>query len=200
MSTFWSKASTPLAIGFGAGSCVLLMVAGALLASRLNLPLAATPTAVATATSAPTEIAIPTITSTETTAPVPSVADLLRQAENSIADGNPEEAEALILPGIETWLSSENKAEGYSLLGDAEASKGHFRLATPYYEKAYFYQPTPDNLFNIAVTEDMGGDLCNAFKHYQELNSWVNANGSFDRDFVKSRIEDIGCKLGTQVP
>lgn len=200
MDTHWSKASTPLAIGFVMGSCISLMMAGVLLAHRLNLSLAATPSAIPESTATATQIDNPVIPLTETLTPAPSAAGILMEAENDILEGNPERVETLLLPVVESWPSSSDKAQGYKLLGDAETSKEHFRLATPYYEKAYFYQPTPDNLYNIAFAEDISGDLCNAFKHYKELNSWENADGIFDRDFVKSRIEDIGCTLGTRVP
>jgi tetratricopeptide (TPR) repeat protein len=200
MGTIWSKGSTALAIGFGMGSCISVMVAGVLLATRLNLSLAATPSAIPDSTATATQIDVPVITFTATIIPTPSAAELLKEAENHVLEGNPEGAESLLLPVVEIWRSSRDKAYAYKLLGDAEASREHFKLASPYYEKAYFYQPTSDNLFNIAFAEDMSGDLCNAFKHYQELNSWENADGIFDRDFVKSRIKDISCILGTQVP
>jgi hypothetical protein len=176
------------------------MLAVALYASRFNrLMTATTPTSPAFTVTLvqETETIAPV---TETAKPPTSVEELLAQAEAEIFEGEPERVKDLLFPVIENWASSTNKAYGFKLLGDAEVAKGHPQLAVPYYEKVYFYDPTPDNLFTIALTEDMGGDRCSAFKHYKELDAWEDASGTFDRDFVKSRIEDIGCSLVTKTP
>lgn len=198
----WSHIAIPLLIGFGIGICISLILAGMLYANRLNqLSTAIVPTSPNPTTIIPTQV-IETVTLVvETIEPsTSSEEELLAQAEAEIFAGEPEKVELLLLPVIENWTSSTNKAYGFKLLGDAEVAKGHPQLAVPYYEKVYFYDPTPDNLFTIALTEDMGGDRCNAFKHYKELDAWEDASGTFDRDFVKSRIEDIGCTLVTRTP
>jgi hypothetical protein len=200
----WSHIALPLLIGFGIGICISLILAGILYANRFNQFLAAiTPTSF-NLTTIPTQTQV---RERETVAPVTEILkpftsekELLAQAEAEILAGEPEKVEKLLLPVIEKWSSSTDKAHGYKLLGDAVVTKGHPQLAMPYYEKAYFYDPTPDNLFTIAITEDMGGDLCSAFKHYQELDAWEDAKGTFDREFVKSRIKNISCTLGTKTP
>lgn len=190
---------TPLLLGFGIGMCVSLIVTGTLYI-RNNIPVQSSfNSTISVSTMSPT---LPSIipTTTQTLITPLSSEEILMEAEKRILNGNAESGQELLLSSIETWTSYKDKAHGYKLLGDAEVSKGHFKLAIPYYEKTFFYQPTPDNLFTIAITEDMSGNLCDAFKHYQELNSWENSEGTFDKDFVKARIEDISCVLGTKVP
>jgi hypothetical protein len=198
----WSPIAIPLLLGFGIGICISLILAGMLYANRLNqLSATITPTLPAPTTTIPTQVietATPIVETIEPSAPTEE--ELLAQAEAEIFTDEPEKVKNLLLPVIENWASSSDKARGYKLLGDAEVAQGHPQLAVPYYEEVYFYEPTPDNLFTIAFTEDMGGDLCNALKHYQELNAWGAADVAFDREFVKSRIENIGCTLITWTP
>lgn len=190
---------TPLLLGFGIGICILLIAIGVLYIIN-NIPnLQSSNPAISVSTMSPTLPSI-ILTTTQTLTTLPSSEEILMEAESRILNGNAESGQELLLSNIEMWTSNKDKAYGYKLLGDAEVSKGHFKLAVPYYEKTFFYQPTPDNLFTIAITEDMGGDLCKAFKHYQKLNSWENSEGTFDKDLVKARIEDISCILGTKVP
>ncbi len=151
-----------------------------------------------------TLIASPTKTPTATMFPTqtlePTVQDLLSEAERSLEFGEAEKVSMLLYPAIETWTSSTEKAQGYKFLGDAEIALGHPQLAAPYYEKVYFYAPTADNLYILAITYDMGGNLCKALEYYKQLDAWADQEGEFDREFVKSRIEDINCTLGTPSP
>lgn len=198
MNRDWVGALKPLLLGFGLGSCILLMMAVTFFLSRSVTTLAPMQSTTPTFTSRPTKT--PTLIPNVPSSDNPTVEEILMDAENSILAGNPQDAEEILLPNIETWTSLEDKAQGYKLLGDAEVYKGHFKLAVPYYEKAYFYQPTADNLFTVAITEDMGGELCKALKHYQELNVWEDPNSTFDKDLVQARIETISCILGTKSP
>jgi tetratricopeptide (TPR) repeat protein len=152
----------------------------------------ATPMSTLTFTDLPSNLSTPT--------PGLSVKEFLRKAQTYLDEGKPEKAKDLLLPVIQDWPAASDKAAGFKLLGDAEMSLLHPQLATPYYEKVYFYNPTPENLFTLAVTYDMGGDLCKAFLHYKELDAWSDPNAQIDREFIKSRIEDISCTLGTPAP
>jgi len=160
------------------------------------------PTFGKTASSTITVTPIPRSTLTEpasgfsTPTSEPTVEEILRRARSSLDEGSPEKTKELLLPAVEKWSLASDKAAGYKLLGDAEMSLRHPQLAAPYYEKVYFYDPTPENLYTLALTYDMGGDLCKAFLHYKELDAWSDPNARIDREFIKSRIsriEDIGC-------
>jgi hypothetical protein len=140
-------------------------------------------------TDPPSNLPIPTLK--------PSIEEVFNRAQKYLDDGEPEKTKELLLQVVQDWQTASDKSVGYKLLGDVEMSLYHPQLAAPYYEKVYFYDPTPENLFTLAFTYDMGGDLCKAFLHYKELDAWSDPNAQIDREFIKLRIVDISCILGT---
>lgn len=133
-----------------------------------------------------------------TSTPELTVAKLIEKAQNYIDEGTPGEAKKLLVPVVAGWVNTSDKAAGYKLLGDSEMSMGHSQLASPYYEKVYYYDPIPENLFLLAYTYDLSGDLHNALARYKELDAWVDPNAQIDREFIKFRIEDINLVNGTK--
>ena len=125
---------------------------------------------------------------------------LLEEAELALESGETTKVNELLFPIIETWKSTDDLAQGYKLLGHAEVAQGHPQLAVPYFEKLYFYQPTPENLLILAITYDMGGDIRNAIEKYQNLANWEDLPPEIDIEFINMRIQDISHSLGTPVP
>ena len=151
---------------------------------------------VSTATITPIPISISTISDPYPNMDIPTPIitnpeDYLKNAQNYLDEGYPERAKELLLPVIDNWPGASDKAAGYKFLGDGEVWKGHFQLAAPYYEKMYFFDPTPENLYILAMTYDIGGNFCKALTHYKELDAWSDPNAQIDRESIKSRIKEI---------
>src|SRR5271157_164490 len=189
-----------LLLGFGIGVFVALFGAEIIYISRVGSSLPPTAPTLSKDSTPSLDAYQSTATIAETIPPPLSDERLLSEAESEILANQPDKAEELLLPVVDSWISATDKVRGFKLLGDAEVAKGHYQLAAPYYEKIYFYNPTPDNLFTVAVTQDMGGDLCDAFKNYQILATWEDPTATFDRNLVETRIKEIKCVLVTRSP
>lgn len=179
MNSKWKHTVLPIFIGFGLGTCASLIL---LWIPNVSLNLPTIPGVYFDAESSPAE-------------------KVLEEAENYMSTGEPEKVKGVILPVIESWDRIEDIVAGYRLLGDAEVQQGHFQLATPYYEKVYFYHPSPDTLFLLAYTYDLGGDLCLAYQYYTRLADWTGyPKGDIDMKFVNERIEEIECLITLPTP
>ncbi|HEX2698415.1 MAG TPA: hypothetical protein VHM28_11965 [Anaerolineales bacterium] len=177
--------------GIAGGICLSLLIGIGLLFSR----------GVQTTPAYPTSPAQPTnIRSVFTYTPTPNQISILDEAEIALNTGQPDKVKELLGPTIGNWTSNEDRIRGYRLLGEAELAQGHPQLAVPYFEKLYFYQPTPENLFSLATAYDAGGDIRHALIKYQELAKWENLPQEIDIEFVNMRIYDISRSLGTPVP
>ena len=132
--------------------------------------------------------------------PTPTVDNILMIAESYILEGRVEEAKELILSEIDNWELGNDKARGYKLLGDGETYIGHYQLAAPYYEKMYFYEPTPENLYIVAINYDLAGDLCSAYEKYQKILSMDDIGENIDLELIKARVEDIKCSIKINSP
>jgi tetratricopeptide (TPR) repeat protein len=153
------------------------------------------PIATATVATIPSQDFIPSPTPTQVKQATP-----LEEAEEALNSGQPEKVRDLLYPVIETWTSNDDRVRGYELLGEAELVQGHAQLATPHFEKLYFYAPTAENLFILASVYDAGGDICHALEKYQELAKWNPLPPEVDIELVNLRIEQISCALGTPAP
>lgn len=213
MKEFNFRDQIPFLEGLLIGVCLSLIVGFFLVAKNIQRPksvsiptftinsiIEATPIFTITATIKPSLTFADIPSNLYAPTPVPSVEEFLNKAQTYLDEGEPEKTKDLLLSVVQDWPAASDKAAGYKLLGDAEMSQYHPQLAAPYYEKVYFYDPTPENLFTLAFTYDLGGDICKAFPHYKELDAWSDPNAQIDREFIKSRIVDISCTLGTPAP
>lgn len=179
MISKWKHTFLPITIGFGLGACASLLV---IWVPNLSLDLPR----------------IPSVNYQTETSPAE---ELLEQADYYMQTGEPEKVKGLILPVIESWDRVQDIVAGYKLVGDAEVQQGHYQLAIPYYEKVYYYEPSPDSLFLLAYTYDMSGDLCLAHYYYSRLADWTGyPKGDIDMDFVNERIEEIECSITPPTP
>ena len=135
-----------------------------------------------------------------TTTPEPTHVNRLDEAESALNSGQPEKVRDLLFPTIGNWISNDDRIRGYRLLGEAELAQGHPQLAAPYFEKLYFYQPTPENLLLLATIYDAGGDIRKALIKYQELARWENLPPEIDSEFIHARVQHISLALGTPAP
>lgn len=131
---------------------------------------------------------------------IPSQSNLFDEAEAALDSGQPEKVRELLYPMIDNWTTNQEFIRGYKLLGEAELAQGHAQLAVPYFEKLYFYEPNPENLYLLATVYDAGGNIKIALAKYQELAKWENHPPEVDIEFVNLRIYDISRALGTPVP
>jgi hypothetical protein len=184
--------------GISTGVCLSIIGGAILLATSFKTASPPTVTAMPTTMITNTisaQLVTPSPTFTQLPQPNP-----LDEAEEALNSGNPEKVRGLLYPMIETWTSNDDRVRGYELLGKAEWAQGHPQLATPHFEKLYFYEPTAENLFTLATAYDAGGNICLALKKYQELAKWEPPPPGVDIELVKLRIEQISCALGTPVP
>jgi hypothetical protein len=180
--------------GATAGGCLSLIIGLILFSLRAEEARRSTSIPIPTAT-IPSQNFIASSTPTQITKATP-----LDEAEDALNTGHPENVRELLYPKIESWTSNDDRIRGYKLLGQAELAQGHAQLAVPYFEKLYFYQPTPENLYFLATVYDMGGDIRNALVKYQELANWENLPPEMDRESLHFRIDHIRRALGMPVP
>jgi hypothetical protein len=183
--------------GTAGGICLSVIIGLVLLTARVQTSPRPTPmpmpTTIISTASSQDYIASPTTTPAKQATP-------LDEAEEALKTGQPEKVRDLLFPMIESWTSNNDRVRGYKLLGEAELAQGHAQLAVPYFEKLYFYEPTAENLYFLATTYDIGGDIRNALVKYQELANWENLPPEIDREFLLFRIDDIRRSLGTPSP
>lgn len=117
--------------------------------------------------------------------------NLLDQAEMELAAGRPENVKGILLPQIKDWESPMDLAVAYELLGEAELQQHHYQLAAGFFEKLYIYDPSAENLYQIAVAYDIGGDLEHAQEKYQALVNMEDPQASEYRFFAQSRLDEI---------
>jgi tetratricopeptide (TPR) repeat protein len=135
-----------------------------------------------------------------TQTPDSDTAAILAEARKAITQGNPEEVKELILPYVDDWPSVSDRADGYFLVGDAERQMGRPQMAIPYFKKANELQPTPERLFELAITYDMAGDNKNALVTYRQLLIFEDTDSTVDYNIVRQRILEISTALGTKTP
>ena len=143
------------------------------------------PTATITPTHAP-----PTITPTpgEPTGTPTTIAEgQVAQAKQLIENGQPDKVEEMLLPLLDNLEVPAELPRVYETLAQAESSMGHYRLASAYYEKLYFYEPTAWHVYLLASGYDAGGQFELALEKYQVLVNWQGPEADDYRIFAGQR-------------
>jgi hypothetical protein len=201
-------------VGLLAGACLSILVAeGALIWRMRNLsPLTVLVTPTSTSlpplpsdtpvspSLTPSPIATATYARLTTTSTSEPLKALLEQARGLIEQGNFEQVKPLLLPELSSFTLPSDLARANEYLGQAEIEMGHFELATGYFTKLYYYEPTPEHLWMLANAQSIAGNIKDALASYEILAKWDDPRANVYRSMAEEEVRFMQKLLGTPVP
>jgi tetratricopeptide (TPR) repeat protein len=122
------------------------------------------------------------------------------QAQELLDRNRPQDVLDLLRPKIDQMTNTQDRADAYDFMGQAEFQLRHYQLAAVHFSKLQELQPSREHLFTLAYAYDMGGDLERALASYAEL---VDRDGYVDDDYyfmAVARVKELGRIVATPTP
>ncbi len=188
-------------LGFGIGTCIVLLAVGVLLSNRVNrLPMPVAQQGIATRIPAVVISTRSTNTVVPDTRATRATNALFDQAEKYLLERKPQQVLDWILPQMDQFKNKDDLAEAYYYLGQAEALLGHYQLAAGYFERLYEQRSTVENLMMLAEAYDLGGNLDRALAKYILVTEQNSSDATGYKPAAEQRIKYIIRVIGTPTP
>lgn len=124
---------------------------------------------------------------------------ILTQAEGQV-DSQPQRVLDLLVPELSRFDSKGDLADAYFYLGRAELKLLHYREAAGYFKQLYALDPAVENLYMLAVSNDLSGDRTAALENYRVLAEWSGADAQVYRDLAVRRIKELNQPTSPPTP
>jgi tetratricopeptide (TPR) repeat protein len=161
-------------------------------ASQTVTPLIPTPTV--------TLLVVPTATVTPEPTQPPDLDAVLEIATEMLYSGKIQEARDSLLPLLSIYTQLKDLERINLLIGDTYTFAGESKMASSYYGDAYSDYPGAENLFKLASSHSIAGDLTEALTQFEALEKMTGEQADPYQEAAQVQLNWLRQYFGTTTP